>query len=73
MIYTGERRLSRNLLKEVIKRYIGNVGDNIRALDKIKDLTDEMCFAFESGNIDLFASLLNCHLEYSKMIDSWNY
>ena len=70
LIYTGERRLSRNLLKEVVKRYIGNVGDNIRALDKIKELADEMSFALESGNIDLFASLLNCHLQYSKMIDS---
>ena len=70
LIYTGERRLSRNLLKEVVKRYIGNVSDNIRALDKIKELADEMSFALESGNIDLFASLLNCHLQYSKMIDS---
>ena len=70
LIYTGERRLQRNLLKEVVKRYIGNVGDNIRALDKIKGLADEMTFALENGNIDLFASLLNCHLQYSKMIDS---
>ena len=70
LIYTGERRLARNLLKEVIKRYIGNVGDNLRALDKIKDLADEMSYALENGNIDLFASLLNCHLQYSKMIDS---
>ena len=70
LIYTGERRLSRNLLKEVVQRYMGNVGDNIRALNKIKELADEMAFALESGNIDLFASLLNCHLEYSKMIDS---
>ena len=70
LIYTGERRLSRNLLKEVVQRYIGNVGVNIRALDKIKELADEMSFALESGNIDLFASLLNCHLQYSKMIDS---
>ena len=70
LIYTGERRLSRNLLKEVVQRYLGNIGDNIRALDKIKELADEMAFALESGNIDLFASLLNCHLEYSKMIDS---
>ena len=70
LIYTGERRLSRNLLKEVVQRYIGNVGDNIRALDKIKELADEMSFALENGNIDLFASLLNCHLQYSKMIDS---
>ncbi len=70
LIYTGERRLSRNLLKEVVQRYMGNVGDNIRALDKIKELADEMSFALESGNIDLFASLLNCHLQYSKMIDS---
>ena len=70
LIYTGERRLSRNILKEVVQRYIGNVGDNIYALNKIKELADEMSFALESGNIDLFASLLNCHLEYSKMIDA---
>ena len=70
LIYTGERRLARNLLKEVVKRYIGNVGDNIRALDKIKSLADEMTFALENGNLDLFASLLNCHLQYSKMIDA---
>ena len=70
LIYTGERRLSRNILKEVVQRYMGNVGDNIRALDKIKELADEMSFALENGNIDLFASLLNCHLQYSKMIDS---
>ena len=70
LIYTGERRLQRNLLKDVVKRYIGNVGDNIRALDKIKGLADEMAYALESDNINLFASLLNCHLQYSKMIDS---
>ena len=70
LIYTGERRLARNLLKEVVKRYIGNVSENIRALDKIKELATEMTFALENGNIDLFASLLNCHLQYSKMIDS---
>ena len=70
LIYTGERRLQRNLLKDVVKRYIGNVGDNIRALDKIKGLADEMAYARESDNINLFASLLNCHLQYSKMIDS---
>ena len=70
LVYTGERRLQRNLLKEVVKRYIGNVSENIRALDKIKELADEMAFALESGNIELFASLLNCHLQYSKMIDS---
>ena len=46
------------------------MGDNIRALNKIKGLADEMCYALECGNIDLFASLLNCHFEYSKMIDS---
>ena len=62
LIYTGERRLQRNLLKDVVKRYIGNVTENIRALDKIKELADEMAFALENGNIELFASLLNCPL-----------
>ena len=70
LVYTGERRLQRNLLKEVVKRYIGNVGENIRALNKIKELADEMTYALENGNIELFASLLTCHLHYSKMIDA---
>ena len=69
LIYTGERRLSRNLLREIESKYIGNVEETLRALKKIKELPEEMAYALESGNIDLFGILLNVHLEYSKILD----
>ena len=69
LIYTGERRLSRNLLREIESKYLGNVEETLRALKKIQELPEEMAYALESGNIDLFGILLNVHLEYSKIID----
>ena len=69
LIYTGERRLSRNLLREIESKYIGNVEETLRALKKIKELPEEMAYALENGNIDLFGILLNVHLEYSKILD----
>ena len=69
LIYTGERRLARNLLREIESKYIGNVEETIRALKKIKELPEEMAYALESGNIDLLGILLNVHLEYSKILD----
>ena len=69
LIYTGERRLSRNLLREIESKYIGNIEETKRALKKIKELPEEMAYALESGNIDLLGILLNVHLEYSKILD----
>ena len=69
LIYTGERRLSRNLLREIESKYIGNLEETLRALKRIKDLPEEMAYALESGNIDLLGILLNVHLEYSKILD----
>ena len=52
LIYTGERRLSRHLLREIESKYIGNEEESIRALKKIKELPEEMVYALESENID---------------------
>ena len=49
LINTGERRLSRTLLKGVVKRYIGNIEENVEALTKIKDITDKMVQSLEKG------------------------
>ena len=59
LINTGERRLSRTLLKHVIERYIGNIEENVVNLDKIKNIADKMVETLEKGNIDDFAKLLN--------------
>ena len=59
LINTGERRLSRTLLKQVIERYIGNIEENIENLWKSKSIAFKMVKALENGNIDNFAQLLN--------------
>ena len=68
LINTGERRLSRTLLKGVVERYIGNVEENVTSLNNIKDIADKMVKELEDGNIDNFAKLLNEQWEYSLKI-----
>lgn len=69
IIYTGQRRLARNLLREVIGRYIGNEERTIYALNEIKRIAMLMRSELENGNIDEFANLMNRHWELSKEVD----
>jgi len=70
LIYTGQRRLARNLLRDVVGRYIGNEPDSIYALNEIQRVAALMRFELERGNIDEFAKLLDEHWKLSKMVDS---
>ncbi len=70
LIYTGQRRLARNLLRDVIGRYVGNEPDSIYAHEEIQKIAVLMRFALERGDIDQFAELMNEHWEMSKKIDS---
>ena len=70
LIYTGQRRLARNLLRDVVGRYIGNEPESIYALNEIQRIAALMRFELERGNIDEFAKLLDEHWKLSKMVDS---
>ncbi len=70
LIYTGQRRLARNLLRDVVGRYIGNEPDALFALNEIQRTAALMRFELERGNIDAFAQLLSAHWELSKQIDA---
>lgn len=70
LIYTGQRRLARNLLRDVIGRYLGNEPDSLYALEEIQKVAALMRFELERGNIDGFAGLLNTHWELSRKIDA---
>ena len=70
LIYTGQRRLARNLLRDVVGRYIGNEPETVFALNEIQRNATLQRFELERGNIDAFAELLNQHWELSKMIDA---
>lgn len=69
IIYTGQRRLARNLLREVIGKYIGSQPDTLQALYEIQQVAVLMRFELERGNVDGFAALLNRHWELSRQID----
>lgn len=69
LIYTGQRRLARNLLRDVVGRYIGSNHDAVYALEKIQRIAALMRHELEKGNIDSFAELLSEHWELSKQLD----
>jgi len=70
LIYTGQRRLARNLLRDVVGRYVGNEPDSLYALKQIREIALQMRTALEQGDVDGFAQLLNRHWELSKKIDA---
>ncbi len=69
LIYTGQRRLARNLLRDVVGHYVGNEPDSLYALNEIQKVAVLMKFELKRGNVDEFAKLLEKHWELSKMID----
>lgn len=70
LIYTGQRRLARNLLRDVVGRYVGNEPDSLFALEEIQKTAALMCFELERGNVDGFAKLLDYHWELSRKVDA---
>ena len=70
LIYTGQRRLARNLLRDVVGRYVGNEADSLYSLEEIQKVAALMRFELERGNVDGFAKLLDKHWELSKMVDA---
>ena len=69
LIYTGQRRLARNLLREIVGNYIGSKKNSLDVLYEIQKSAILMKFELEKGNIDAFAKLLNDHWELSKRLD----
>ena len=70
LIYTGQRRLARNLLRNVVGRYVGSNPESLRAHKEIQKSAALMRFALERGDVDEFARLLDEHWTLSRMIDA---
>ncbi len=69
LIYTGQRRLARNLLREVVGCYIGSEEKSIYAIGEVQKVAILMKDALKKGDLDEFARLMERHWELSKMID----
>lgn len=70
IIYTGQQRLAKNILRDVVGRYIGNNKESIDAHIKIQEVAIKMKECLINDNFDEFTKLLNYHWELSKQIDS---
>lgn len=70
VIYTGQRRLARNLLREVVGGYVGNRPETLEALSEMKTVAEKMRSCLEQGYIDEFAAYMNQHWALSKKLDA---
>ncbi|MDD3409914.1 MAG: fucokinase [Eubacteriales bacterium] len=70
LIYTGQRRLARNLLRDVVSRCVCNDRATLEAHYAIQRLAALMRFELEKGNVDGFARLLTEHWRESRRIDA---
>ena len=69
LIYTGQRRLARNILRDVVGRYIAGEKDSVSALESIGNLSYTMSDSLENGDIDDFAKQLDRHWELLKQLE----
>lgn len=70
LVYTGQRRLARNLLRDVVGGYIGARPESVHSLEEMQSLAVLMKYKLEKGDITGFAKLLDRHWEVSKTLDS---
>lgn len=70
LIYTGQRRLARNLLRDVVGNYIGGRPESLHALEEMQRVAILMKYELEKGDIDRFAALLNEHWKLSLQLDA---
>lgn len=69
LIYTGQRRLARNLLRQVVSKVLSYDEVTVEVLNKIQRLAFLIRFELEKGHIDAFAKLLTEHWELSQLLD----
>ncbi len=69
LIYTGQRRLARNLLRDVVGNYICGRPESVEALKEMQRMAVLMKYELQKGEIDRFAQLLNRHWELSLQLD----
>lgn len=69
LIYTGQRRYSGNLLRDVMGRYISSDTKAAAILSQISDIAIDMKKALEASDIEHFSTLLDRHWEASVALD----
>lgn len=69
LIYTGQRRLAKNLLRDIMNNYISYNIKTMNTIKEIKNKAVEMKQALNEEDLEKFSNLLNEHWELSKTLD----
>ncbi|MDR1570377.1 MAG: bifunctional fucokinase/L-fucose-1-P-guanylyltransferase [Oscillospiraceae bacterium] len=69
LVYTGQRRLARNILREIVGKVIDEENDALRVLSEIQRVAALMAYELERGELIKFGRLLSLHWELSKALD----
>jgi fucokinase len=69
LVYSGQQRLAKNILREVMNKYILSDEQTVDILYEIQKTAILMKFELEKGNITGFARLMSKHFELSKHLD----
>ncbi len=70
LIYSGQRRLARNVLREELNRCIENDENTLTAMERIRQICVLMKFELERGDVTKFAGYVTEQFELVKTIDS---
>ncbi len=69
LVFTGQRRMARNILREIMGKAVARDQDTLRVLSAIQRLAVLMAFELETGDLDSFGRLLWEHWALSKRLD----
>lgn len=69
LIYTGQRRLARNLLRNIVLKYISGEKEVLDILYQTQRLAVLMSYELEHGNLDELGNLMNRQWNYNITLD----
>jgi fucokinase len=69
LYYTGMRRIARDLVQQVVGRYLARETKCVQILHSIKSLAVEMTYALQEGDWDHLGSLLDRHWRLNQVLD----
>jgi len=69
LVYTGQQRLAKNLLRIVVGRWLGRDPEMVWLLSEIARLADEQRSALIKGDVSAFGELLGEHWTLNKRMD----
>jgi len=69
IIYTGQKRLAKNILRDMMSSYILAEPVTVRSLHAIKDIALKMVEALSSGDFSELGKLMSIHWKINKKMD----